>query len=228
VHVLDNPVWHALTGPQATVAEGDGRAVRFDPEVSVFGAVPDEPTGESWDALGALVGARGHVVVVRDVVPVPPGWTERFRAPGTQMVCDHPAIGVPDGRGTEIERLGPADVPAMMDLVERAQPGPLLPRTIELGTYLGVRDGGALVALTGTRLRLPGFTEISAVCTDAAHRGHGLAKILVGQLVDEVLDRGEVACLHAVSTNTPAIRLYEALGFTTRREMDFALLAPPA
>jgi len=225
VHVLDNPVWHALTGPQATVAEGDELAVRFDPEVSVFGAVADDPTPASWDALGALVGAGGSVVVVRDVVPIPPRWTDRFRAPGTQMVCDHPVVGVPDGAGIELERLGPADVPAMMDLVERAQPGPLLPRTIDLGTYLGVRDGRALVALAGTRMRLPGFTEISAVCTDAEHRGLGLAKVLVGALVDEILDRGEVACLHAVSTNTPAIRLYEALGFTIRREMDFALLA---
>ena len=113
----------------------------------------------------------------------------------------------------------------MMGLVERAQPGPLLARTIELGPYLGIRDGDALVALAGTRMRLPGFTEISAVCTDADHRGRGLAKVLVGQLVDGILGRGEVACLHAVSSNTPAIRLYEALGFTVRREMDFALLS---
>jgi predicted GNAT family acetyltransferase len=62
------------------------------------------------------------------------------------------------------------------------------------------------------------------VCTDDAHRGRGLAKVLVARLVDDILGRGETACLHAVSTNTPAIRLYEALGFTTRREMDFALL----
>ena len=81
MHVLDNPVWHALTGPQATVAEGDALALRYDPEVSVFAAVADEPARASWDALGALVGAGGSAVVVRDVVGVPPGWTERFRAP---------------------------------------------------------------------------------------------------------------------------------------------------
>jgi predicted GNAT family acetyltransferase len=224
VHVLDNPVWHALSGPQAAVAEGDGLAVRFDPEVSVFAAVPDEATPASWDALAALVGPGGVAVVVRDVVPVPPGWVERFRAPGTQMVCDAPTVGVPDRGTIEVEHLGPGDVPAMLDLVQRAQPGPLLPRTIELGPYLGIRDGEELVALAGTRLHLPGYAEISAVCTDADHRGRGLAKILVGQLVDEILGRGEVACLHAVSSNTPAIGLYEALGFTIRRELDFALL----
>ena len=115
----------------------------------------------------------------------------------------------------------------MMDLVDRTRPGPFLPRTIELGTYLGMRDHGALVAMAGTRMHLPGFTEISAVCTDDEHRGRGLAKVLVGRLVDEILGRARIACLHAVSTNTPAIRLYETLGFTTRKEMDFALLGTP-
>lgn len=228
MHVLDNPVWHALTGPQATVAEGNELAVRYDPAVSVFAAVADEPTTASWDALRAVVGPGGAAVVVRDVVPVPPGWIERFRAPGTQMICEQPVTGAPGVDPLEVERLGPADVPEILDLVEKAQPGPMLQRTIELGTYVGMRDDGVLVALAGTRMRLPGYTEISAVCTDAQHRGRGLAKTLVGRLVDEILGRGEVACLHAVSTNTPAISLYENLGFTTRREMDFALLGAPA
>jgi GNAT superfamily N-acetyltransferase len=227
MHVLDNPAWHALSGPQATVAEGDGLALRYHPEVSVFAGVPDEPTTGSWDALAALIGA-GIAVIVRDIVPVPTGWTERFRAPGTQMVWDRP-IAPPDppAGGTEIEVLSAAAVPEIMDLVDRTRPGPMLPRTIELGTYLGIRDQGALVALAGTRMRPTGFTEISAVCTDEEHRGRGLASLLVNRLVTEILARGEIPCLHAVTTNTSAIRLYETLGFTTRRDMDFALLSAP-
>jgi predicted GNAT family acetyltransferase len=223
VHLLDNPVWHALSGPQATVAEGDERALRYDPAVSVFAAVPDAPTADSWDALRAIVGPDGSAVVVRDVVPVPPGWKEQFRAPGLQMVCDQP-IATPLADAPEVELLTEESVPEMMELVDRTRPGPLLQRTIELGTYLGVREHGALIAMSGTRMHLPGYTEISAVCTDDAHRGRGLGKLLVGQLVNEILRRGEVACLHAVTTNTPAIGLYERLGFTRRREMDFALL----
>ena len=226
VHVLDNPVWHALSGPQSTVAEGNDRARRYDPTVSVFAAVPDAPTAQSWEALRQLIGPGGAAVLVRDVVPVPSGWTDRFRAPGTQMVCDRPVDGAPEDAPFEVERLDAAAVPEMMDLVERAQPGPMLQRTVELGSYFGMREDGALVALAGTRMHLPGYTEISAVCTDERVRGRGLAKILVGRLVDEILERDEVACLHVVSTNTPAIALYESLGFTTRREMDFALLSP--
>jgi predicted GNAT family acetyltransferase len=227
VHVLDNPVWHALSGPQATVAEGDEHALRFDPTVGVFAAVPDAPSAESWDALRALVGPGGSAVVVRDVVTVPPGWTELFAAPGTQMTCDHAVADAAVG-AADIEVLTAAAVPEMMALVDRTRPGPLLPRTIELGTYVGIRDRGMLVAMSGSRLHLPGYVEISAVCTDETHRGLGLAKILVSRLVDEIIGRGEIPCLHAVATNTPAIRLYETLGFTTRREMDFRLLGAPA
>jgi GNAT superfamily N-acetyltransferase len=224
VSVLDNPVWHALTGPQATVAEGDGRARRFQRDVSVFGALPDDATPDDWEALRDLVGAGGHVFLARAEIAAPPGWTVLFRAEGTQMTCDRRVTGAPTEPPLPVERLDASAVPEILELVERTQPGPFLDRTIELGTYLGMRDAGALVALSGMRMHLPGWTEVSAVCTDDAYRGRGLAKVLVARLVDEILDRDERACLHAVATNTPAIALYESLGFTVRRSLEFAFL----
>ena len=71
-------------------------------------------------------------------------------------------------------------------------------------------------------MRLTGHTEISAVCTHPDHRGGGLAATLVAELSDEIARRGERAFLHVVTDNTPAIALYEALGFTVRREVDVA------
>jgi GNAT superfamily N-acetyltransferase len=228
VSVLDNPVWHALTGPQATVAEGDGRARRFLRDVSVFGALPDDAAPEDWVTLRDLVGPGGHVFLARATLAPPADWTVRFRAEGTQMTIDGPVTGAPAELALPIERLDATAVPDILELVERTRPGPFLPRTIELGTYLGMRHAGALVALAGMRMHLPGWTEISAVCTDDAYRGRGLAKILVARLVDEIIDRDERACLHAVATNTPAIALYESLGFTIRRALEFAFLqAPP-
>lgn len=224
VDVLDNPIWHALTGPQSSVAEGGILAVRFDPAISVFAAIPDDAPDASWAALAGLLGSDA-AVLARDTIEVPGGWNLRFRAPGTQMICDRAIDGVPEIAPLEIEVLTAASVPEMLDLVERTRPGPLLPRTIEIGTYLGIRENGALIAMAGTRMHLDGFTEISAVCTDDEHRGRGLAKVLIAQLVDEILGRGEVVCLHVVTTNTPAIGLYESLGFTARKEMDFVLLA---
>ena len=92
--------------------------------------------------------------------------------------------------------LGAADVPEMLDLVERTQPGPFLARTVELGTYLGIRRDGRLVAMAGERLHPPGFTEISAVCTDAAYRGQGLATRLVRAVAAGIRRRGRDA-VHA-------------------------------
>jgi predicted GNAT family acetyltransferase len=116
----------------------------------------------------------------------------------------------------------------MFDLVELTEPGPFAPRTIEMGTYLGVRDGTRLVAMAGQRVRLDGYTEISAVCTDPRHRGRGLAGALVTRLVDEIHTRGDVPILHAVSTNAVAISRYRSLGFVIRREVEVAVLVAPS
>jgi predicted GNAT family acetyltransferase len=126
-----------------------------------------------------------------------------------------------------VVRLGPADVPEMLDLTARTRPGPFLPRTYELGAYLGIRRDGALVAMAGERLKPPGWTEISAVCTDDAWRGHGFASALIRVLVAGIRARGETAFLHAVATNTGAIRLYEAMGFELRRTTVFRALRTP-
>jgi predicted GNAT family acetyltransferase len=109
----------------------------------------------------------------------------------------------------------------MLALVERTKPGPFRARTIELGTYLGIRRDGALVAMAGERLHPPGWTEISAVCTDPAFRGQGLATRLVLAVAAGIRARGDVPFLHAAATNTNAIRLYESLGFRLRQQRRF-------
>jgi predicted GNAT family acetyltransferase len=112
--------------------------------------------------------------------------------------------------------------------VARTRPGPFLARTIELGAYYGVRDGGRLVAMAGERLRPPGWTEISAVCTDERHRGRGLAGRLVRHVAAGIRARGEIPFLHAASANTGAVRLYESLGFARRVPTFFYNLRVPA
>jgi predicted GNAT family acetyltransferase len=74
--------------------------------------------------------------------------------------------------------------------------------------------------MAGERINPPGFREISAVCTDEAFRGRGYASALVKDLCGRIEDRGEMPMLHVVSTNVAAIRVYETLGFTIRREVD--------
>jgi ribosomal protein S18 acetylase RimI-like enzyme len=246
VSVLDNPVWWSLTGPHAGFALPSGdevssdavrsravrsgavrsgavlsRAVRYRGDVAVFGGLADENDPTAWADLSRINGPDERVVTV-GVGPPPADWDVVADVPGVQF--DGSALtGAPDA---EAVPLGRSDVPEMLDLVRRTEPGPFADRTVELGTYLGIRRNGVLAAMAGERMHPPGWTEISAVCTDPAFRGQGLASRLVSAIVAGIRERGERPFLHTSATNTTAIRLYETLGFILRREMSFRVIRP--
>jgi ribosomal protein S18 acetylase RimI-like enzyme len=148
--------------------------------------------------------------LIRAHIAPPDDWVPTFELDVVQMVLEG---DIADRRVPDHVVLGPADVAEMTDLVTRTEPGPWRPRTIELGGYVGVRDAPALVAMAGERMRPPGFTEISAVCTDPAYRGRGLAGGLTRVVARAIAARGERPMLHASATNESAVRLYETLGF---------------
>lgn len=215
---LDNPAWASLTGFHAHLAKIVGGAARLPADVGMFVGLSDPADEGAWADLGNLVG--GEDVLVVGVPAVPDGWDAPMTVDGVQMVATK-QLGEPD---EEAVRLGPADVPEMLDLVRRTEPGPFLPRTIELGTYLGIRRDGVLAAMAGERLRVPGWTEISAVCTDPAYRGQGLASRLVKAVAAGIEGRGETPFLHTSAGNTNAIRLYEGMDFQLRRAISFRLV----
>ncbi|POM27350.1 Mycothiol acetyltransferase [Actinomadura rubteroloni] len=222
-HPLDRPAYASLTGPHAHFAEWRGNVVRYPADVSPFLVVPEHPDATDWADVAALAGP-GVVVPLVDVLSAPPdNWEVVMSLAGVQLVDN----GVTGSIDAEAVRLTAADVPEMMALVERTKPGPFLSRTIELGTYLGIRREGRLVAMAGERLHPPGWTEISAVCTDATYRGQGLATRLVRTLVAGIRARGEAPFMHAAAHNTTAIRLYESLGFRVRRTATFAAARVP-
>ncbi|MEW2133839.1 GNAT family N-acetyltransferase [Streptomyces sp. NPDC005435] len=221
--ILDNPALAALTGPHARFAERRGRVLRYPADVSPWLAFPDEPDARDWADAAALTGPGAEVPLLGFRGRVPEGWEVTSRIEGVQLVDD----GLTTAPEPEAVRLGPADVPEMLDLVERTRPGPFLPRTVELGTYLGIRRDGRLIAMAGERLHPPGWTEISAVCTDPAHRGEGLATRLILAVAHGIRERGETPFLHTGAANTTAIRLYESLGFRLRLRTAFMAARAP-
>jgi ribosomal protein S18 acetylase RimI-like enzyme len=227
MEALDNPVWHALTGPHAAFSEGSSLALRYQTDVCPFAALPDEVGPDAWDALRALVGPGNVTLLFRPAaVDLPPGWEITLALTGLQMVATEP-IGEPDD---EFVRLGVDDVDEMIALVERTRPGPFLRRTVELGTYLGRRGDGErrVVAMAGERMHPAGYTEVSAVCTDTDARKRGLATRLIRAIAAGIEARGETPILHVVADNDSAIRVYEALGFTTRVAFEARLVRAPA
>ena len=233
MHVLDNPVWHALNGTHATLAERNGTAARYLPEVAVFAALADDVTPDAWSALAALVGPSGVANLARQELTPPETWSVMFTVPCRQMWL--PDDAEPDDRDdaaradrdTPLVELGAPDVPEMLALVELTRPGPFATRTAELGTYLGVRVGGRLIAMAGERLHPAGFTEISAVCTDPGYRGRGLASTLVRAVVRGIRARNERPFLHLTTENDPAFRVYSALGFETRTHLSVLSVQAP-
>jgi predicted GNAT family acetyltransferase len=139
------------------------------------------------------------------------------------MVCHKPAPFAASN-GHAVFELGSAESPEMLELTALTKPGPFGTRTHELGAYLGIRDGGKLVAMAGERLKVPGFTEISAVCTHPEHTGKSYARLLMSKIIDRIRAKGETPFLHVRQDNTRAIAVYESLGFQTRKLLHFAVL----
>lgn len=219
--VPPDPVRAALLGPHRSLLQRHGTALRYPPEICPFVATPTDERG--WSDLAALVG-DGGLAVVTGPVPLPlPDWPVEARHPGVQLIGDD-VHGGPDPEAVE---LGDDDVDAMLALVARTRPGPFLRRTHVLGTYLGLRENGRLIAMAGERLRPTGYSEISAVCTDPDHQGRGLATRLTFAMAARIRERGEVPFLHTTADNSRAISLYGHLGFRNRGRRDFVALRVP-
>ena len=223
-HPLDRPVWAALTTRQSGLAIGNSRAVRIDPDYGVFIAAADT-SPPSLAALAALVVAEGEAAMV-----------EAHDWPAIHGVIAQPPVAVcqmvagelkpAPAAGFEIIDLTGQDAAEMFDLARLTQPGPFFGRTHRLGDFVGVRHRDHLVAMAGERMKLPGFTEVSAVCTHPEHRGRGYAAALMAVVAGRIEARGETPFLHVYPHNVGAIRLYEQLGYAIRCEMKMTALSP--
>lgn len=222
MHPLDRPVWASLSAHHRPLSEGTELARRFDRQVNVFASACDD-SDEALQALAGLVlpGERVFVLQV-PVIVVPPGLIATKRATGVQMVATRSLANEVDIDG--IVRLGDDDAAQMLALAQLTEPGPFLPRTPVMGEFVGVHEGGRLLGMAGERMRLPGYTEVSGVCTHPEARGRGLARRLSAAVAAGIEARGETAFLHAWATNRAAISLYESLGFVIRAEVQVAVL----
>ena len=220
-HILDRPVWSALTTRHAGLAEGGSLARRYDPSITPFAAARDDGK-KCLEALGGLA-RRDEILLLAqaDEIALPHGYSPVTATSAVQMVSARPLEKVADER---VERLSDADAADMLALAQLTRPGPFSLKAQSLGEFFGIKENGALVAMAGERMKQEGWTELSGVCTHPHVRGRGLARLLSLFVAGRIVERGELPYLHAYATNTAAIALYESIGFELRCMMNVALI----
>ena len=220
-HPLDHPIWTALTTTQQALAEGDARARRYPTEVTPFADMPDL-SAENFAALAALMSPTDIAVLFTpQAVKAPAEFKVVLADTGEQM------IGTPvetPANGVDIVTLGVDDVPDMIELTALTRPGPFTARTHELGTFLGIRVDGQLVAMAGERMKPAQYTEMTAVCVHPSHRGRGYGQMLLSAVSRQIVSRGEIPFLHVFTSNHSAIALYRRQGMEIRRRLHVTVL----
>ena len=195
--------------------------MRFPLAIAPFADMVDM-SPESFAALGALMsGSEIAVLFTSEAVSAPDQFKTLLAETGEQMTGTPAESPLP---GVEIVTLGAADVPEMIALVELTKPGPFAARTHELGTFLGIRVDGQLVAMTGERMKPGNYTEMTAVCVHPSHRGRGYAQALLGAVARGIVASGEIPFLHVFTSNESAIALYRRQGMEIRRRLHVTVL----
>ena len=222
-HVLDNPAWNALISGNKHLANGNGEVKYFDREVSPFVGFRDYST-ENFQLLLDLLPHQREVRMITAPIEteIPAQWKVLREIKGLQMVYD--IEKAPVEPELELTLLTDAHVPQMLALTKLTNPGPFDLRTIEFGQYYGVFDGDKLVAMTGQRMHVFNYAEVSAVCTHPDYTGKGYARQLLIHHVNRIKAASEIPFLHVRYNNDRAIKVYESIGFYTRQEVYFYLM----
>ncbi|SEM13816.1 FR47-like protein [bacterium A37T11] len=214
-HVLDNPIYNALSTGNKSFSNDSRGILIFPPDVAPFVGLKNNSTDELAQLYNMAPDGSNFVLFSVSEVSVPKPWEVIGQMEIWQMVYNN--VTIPANFYAESHSLTENDVPAMLELTELTKPGPFLKNTFRFGNYLGFKCKGALVAMAGQRLQPLPYVEISAVCTHPEHTGKGYASSLITEQVKLITTQGNIPFLHVRTDNLSAIRVYEKLGFSIRR-----------
>ncbi|MFD0764666.1 GNAT family N-acetyltransferase [Mucilaginibacter lutimaris] len=215
-HVLDNPIYNALSGGNNHLSAGEDNVLHFRRDVAPFAGL-NEFTDENFGALQHQITDGGpYVFFSPNEITFPEPWEVVKAFEMKQMVYDGPMPEVDSS--VQITDLGEEYIPEMIALTQLTAPGPFLQRTIEFGEYTGIFADGKLVAMAGQRMQPLPYVEISAVCTHPDHLGKGYAGLLLNEQIRRIMAVDKIPFLHVLKDN-PAVRVYERVGFKSRKQI---------
>ena len=213
---LDNPVWFSLSETHQSFAVEYGSVKFYHPDYCPFGGF------EKGNAIAKSIDGYSEMVDSFFIVGEKPELSNLLKLNKElvclqMIVCNPIDIAIND----PIVKLTDEHIDALYELVNFVQPGYFKKKTSLLGNYYGIFKNEELVSVTGERMQMNDFVEVSAVVTHPNHTGKGYAKQLVVQTVNEIFKQNKIPFLHVIEDNKGAIQLYEKLGFSTRRKISF-------
>jgi ribosomal protein S18 acetylase RimI-like enzyme len=217
---LKNPVWHSLNETHKKfLMEIDG--VKFyNPEINNFGAFFD--TKKTAKALNkySKIADKFFLVSENDTPIIDSNYVYlEKKIDGIQMILENlTEIEITE----EIVHLTEKHINEVYDLIWLVMPGFYQKRGFEMGEFWGIFKNKKLIAISGQRLQTNDFIEISSVVTHPEHTRKGYAKQLIAHTTKEIIKENKLPILHTNKGNK-AISLYEKLGYTFSRDMNWWL-----
>lgn len=217
INKLDNPAWYSLNETHKDFVVDYEQIKFYAPNYCPFGGALNDDGTESGIATYSSLTDSFFVIGNR------PDITDKVRIE-SELVCNQMVlenridIDIHENI-TELQTETQRD--DLFKLVNLVQPGYFKNKTADLGNYYGIYKNHQLVAVVGERMKMESHTELSAIVTHPEHTGRGYAKQLIVHASNRIFNESKIPYLHVAGTNFNAIRLYEKLGFLTRRKISF-------
>lgn len=96
------------------------------------------------------------------------------------------------------------------------------------GPYYCVKHKDKIVSAAGVHIVTPQIAQLGNIITDEAYRNRGFGTACTSALTAVLASKGRIVSLFVRVDNAPAIRMYEKLGFTRKRDIAFLILRKKA
>jgi len=214
-HKLDNPVWYSISETHKDFGIDFGTIKFYHPDYCPFGGFT------AFDNKENSISEYAKLANTFFIIGQKPTLSDNLQLKNEliclQMIIHYKIeIKIED----QIVKLEEEHLDDLLGLVKIVYPEYFKKKTASLGNYYGIYKNNQLVAVTGERMQMEDYIEVSAVITHPDHTGKGYAKQLVTHTVNAIFEQNKTPFLHVSESNIGAIKLYEKLGFQTRTRIS--------